>query len=1112
MRSYSSPSPPASANSSGFGMNTNALNASYVNNGNNNNTSKPSSSFSPLGRRSSLPYSLPSNSSYSSRPTTTPGLASEPAAMLPKSTLQNNIGALMLFKGSSIALAKERFYASLSAAAEAEVKAGLAESQGNDINSHMNSDINSHMNNSPTSLFSKLLSSLEETSTSTSKSSVQVVSSSSIPSNSNNLDAQGLTWFHNKLLREVVTSTNTKSENSSKKNMPMHHCQVQSSSSKSMHPQGQDNYINYNNNNNSASSSNKSLHDHNEQNGNDLFMYTPYNHNCNTNLYQHHQKNNHCHFINDDVTLGLEYIHDPIMWYNHSSSNNNNNSNYNHRDCEMNVQIAAGINIALCSWTSNQDVYNYNSSKISSNRNRNKNDGDEKCFSRNRIKMKKAKEAVSIFEVLLEYIEKQTSKQTQQNDQNLNGEGAARQKGDGDLQNQNRCLSCQLAKKRKERKERIEREEQFRQQKARSKSWASVCSPSRRKEKEEDSEGVLIEGGTQDEANKTTTSEIKLSPSSSLTSQPSPPCPDPLLLVIVHNNIGVLYFTLNEIKKALHHFEKAKSIMGSIIERQNKLEQEQHQFQEQSDSDDGGIDYNPGSSYLNETFERRSSSAGVSVRSQLLQSTKYRSLSYSHSPTSPLSLSSSFPRSTNSNYYNQSGKFHSSYTYHQHQKQQEHQNQYQNSLMSNNLMPSMDYLHLTTVLNCTRTALRINDMLDRAKSFSTELNDLVKSITSHNTSLRQLSSSKSLCQYNDRHYSSSKSLLNTNGSAPSTIQHQQHQQHRIKWLVTISSNYIPGLLQQRLEHYTGAIEHYNMMLSSTRRELGHDHIFVAMILEKKGNVLFDQRKCQTSMLSYLASLKIYEHQPSLLLSCNSKTNSSVGNNGTSSKRGFFSTSSPSNAPSNNCNKDDKDENSSMLHNGYQLEQSRLLHAIGRTLHDREEFRDALSTYQKALSMLKLEENSVDFIAISRNDWKTRNRAILVESIKIMCLIGRIHHIMGELELSLNVNLKIVDLASEMVGGINGTYSVEHPNAVLHPFVRNRLVVVGNVYVEMNRIDSAMEVFARVARGSGEEGIDWMVGHLRPEVEDVDTSAFAVRAAERLGELGARSLCPHAAAA
>ena len=35
-------------------------------------------------------------------------------------------------------------------------------------------------------------------------------------------------------------------------------------------------------------------------NGNDLFMHT-------------HKNNSHCHFINDDVPLGLKYIHDPMV-------------------------------------------------------------------------------------------------------------------------------------------------------------------------------------------------------------------------------------------------------------------------------------------------------------------------------------------------------------------------------------------------------------------------------------------------------------------------------------------------------------------------------------------------------------------------------------------------------------------------------------------------------------------------------------------------------------------------------------------------------------------------------------------------------------------------------
>jgi len=258
--------------------------------------------------------------------------------------------------------------------------------------------------------------------------------------------------------------------------------------------------------------------------------------------------------------------------------------------------------------------------------------------------------------------------------------------------------------------------------------------------------------------------------------------------------------------------------------------------------------------------------------------------------------------------------------------------------------------------------------------------------------------------------------------------------YRIKWLVIVSTHYIQGLQNQSEEHFNRAFECYNTLLSMTRKEWGHGHIHVAAILEKKGSVQFEQKIYQSALMSYLASWKVYQHA------------------------------------------------------GKTLDESRLLYVIGRTLHDKEEFADALSMYYKSIAL--------------RDQIEHTSKKMTIDTIQILCNICRVHRIMGDLPKALEANQQIMRLASDMVGG--------GETASSHAFVRNRMMVLGNLYVETGRLTDAMDIFSQVAR-SNRDG-DWMItSHARPEIEDVDTNAFAVRAAERLGKLGGR-LKSHAAAA
>lgn len=331
----------------------------------------------------------------------------------------------------------------------------------------------------------------------------------------------------------------------------------------------------------------------------------------------------------------------------------------------------------------------------------------------------------------------------------------------------------------------------------------------------------------------------------------------------------------------------------------------------------------------------------------------------------------------------------------------------------------IDYLNLATLLNQTRSCIRLNDMA-RSSALIPKLSTM--NFPSRDTTTTTMAQS----------------------STPLCPQLQQG----YKFLLHCAKFYTSGLFHQRQEHYQQALEDYNAMIAYIRKELGHNHIHVAAVLEKKANVLFEQRKCQTAMLSYLASLRIYENQ-------------------SSSSKDPFTISRAA---------DKVEDGDDRKKSRFWLERSRILYAIGRTLHDREEISDALSTYQQALRI--------------REDQGSSGKGS--ESITILTNIARLHHMMGNLPAALSTNLQIIEEASELVGGGEA--------ASRHDFVRNRYLVLGNLYVEMGKLDKAMEIFARVARG----------GHTT-SLDDIDTSTYAVRAAERLSNLR-RSIKQHAAAA
>jgi tetratricopeptide (TPR) repeat protein len=347
----------------------------------------------------------------------------------------------------------------------------------------------------------------------------------------------------------------------------------------------------------------------------------------------------------------------------------------------------------------------------------------------------------------------------------------------------------------------------------------------------------------------------------------------------------------------------------------------------------------------------------------------------------------------------------------------------------------MHYIYITIQLNCTRAVIEIKH--DKCAEYVQALvENVLPTVQNY-----------SVLQYHHPTH------------AAERVMFHWYKHYRIKWIMAQCKYYIPGLLYQYEEHYHLSLEKFNDILSITRKEWGHDHIYVATILEKKGMVSFEERRYHSAMLSYFASLRIYER-----------------------------------------------------HEGYELEQSRLWYAIGRTLHDREEFSDALGMYRKALSVRKGMKKDAKSHLFRNNSGNDSKRSTTVETIQIWTNICRVCYILGDLEEAMNANERIIEMAIDMMKSSNvwkddGTT----PMAIeRHAFVRNRMMVLGNLYVEMGRVEEAMEVFTRVARVNMDDDWHMWTSHGRPEVEDVDTNAFATKAAERLGSVV--KLPPHAAAA
>mmetsp|Transcript_33226 Transcript_33226/g.48788 ORF Transcript_33226/g.48788 Transcript_33226/m.48788 type:complete len:514 (+) Transcript_33226:88-1629(+) len=209
--------------------------------------------------------------------------------------------------------------------------------------------------------------------------------------------------------------------------------------------------------------------------------------------------------------------------------------------------------------------------------------------------------------------------------------------------------------------------------------------------------------------------------------------------------------------------------------------------------------------------------------------------------------------------------------------------------------------------------------------------------------------------------------------------------NRMRWIKTLSELYIMGLVHHKLGELEKSLTCFTNLLRKTRHDLGHSHTYVATTLFLKGMVLFDQRKLHLAMLSQLACLRIYE-----------------------------------------------------IHDSPDLkEMAQVMYSVARTLHDREDYGDALNMYQRTVNAQK--QFAPGSIAV----------------VTTLCNIARVQHVLGDIESCLETNFEIVSIAQTLTNGKK------------HPFVADRLSVLGNVLVEVGKLDDAMKVFADAARHGGE---------------------------------------------
>ena len=361
--------------------------------------------------------------------------------------------------------------------------------------------------------------------------------------------------------------------------------------------------------------------------------------------------------------------------------------------------------------------------------------------------------------------------------------------------------------------------------------------------------------------------------------------------------------------------------------------------------------------------------------------------------------------------------------------------------------PPFEYILLVIRVNSARAMLRLKKD-EEAKKLCDQIAEDNKPHRK-NSSSRRLSAALPSRMYGFRRSSSFSAT--SSALEASTAAYDHEVDRRSKWLCSVAEHFLVGLIYEErgdANDHKEAWHHYNRLLSLARTKLDHRHPYICSLLERRGAVLFSQRKLQCSMLSYTACLHVLEHQQS---------------------------------------------NGSNVFN--QADLARVLYAVARVLHDKEEYHDALGMYNRALSCQR---------EVSINSTRPS-----LDVITTLCNISRVHHLSGDLDAALSANKEVLELATLLVGG-----------KLDHPFLIHRLKVEGNILIEAGRLEDAMRAFVEAARRCGEDGRDQMMtammgtcgqnrsSNSQEDADAGDSSVLSIRSAATLAHMN----CFHPGAA
>jgi len=346
--------------------------------------------------------------------------------------------------------------------------------------------------------------------------------------------------------------------------------------------------------------------------------------------------------------------------------------------------------------------------------------------------------------------------------------------------------------------------------------------------------------------------------------------------------------------------------------------------------------------------------------------------------------------------------------------------------------PPREYLLLVTRVNLSRAMLRLNKHED-AQKLCDEIADDNKP---HRKKSRRLSAALPSRIHGYRRSSSFSATSSALESASAAYDHDI--ERRSKWLFSVAEHFLIGLIFEAKgepKDQKEAWHHYNRLLSLARTKLDHRHPYICSLLERRGAVLFSQRKLQCSMLSYLACLHVLEHQQS------------NGNN-------VFN----------------------------QADLARVLYSIARVLHDKEEYHDALGMYHRALKCQR---------EVAINSPRPS-----LDVVTTLCNISRVYHLSGDLDAALSANKEVLDLATLLVGGkLDHPFLIHRLKIEGNILVEaGRLEDAMRTFVEAARRlceDGRNRMVAAMMGGSGQDS------NSQEDADAGDSSVLSVRSAATL---------------